>query len=130
MLDKRLTVPQVLDNTAAEHGDLAAMREKVDGEWQTITWDEYRDQARNVARAFMSLGLQPGRAFSTQTANGQSVSYAVNLERVGVGGITLQQVPASITPGLMTREVLLGMSFLKHIEFTQRGDQLILRQLP
>jgi aspartyl protease family protein len=76
------------------------------------------------------LGLQPGRAFSTQTANGQSVSYAVNLEQVGVGGITLQQVSASITPGLMTREVLLGMSFLKHIEFTQRGDQLILRQLP
>ena len=31
------------------------------------------------------LGLQPGRAFSTQTANGPSVSYAVNLERVGVG---------------------------------------------
>jgi aspartyl protease family protein len=76
------------------------------------------------------LGLQPGRAFSTQTANGLSVSYAVNLERVSVGGIMLQEVPASITPGLMTKEVLLGMSFLKHIEFTQRGDQLILRQVP
>jgi aspartyl protease family protein len=76
------------------------------------------------------LGLQPGRAFSTQTANGMSVSYAVNLDQVSVGGITLQEVRASITPGLTTSEVLLGMSFLKHIEFTQRGDQLILRQLP
>jgi aspartyl protease family protein len=27
-------------------------------------------------------------------------------------------------------EVLLGMSFLKHLEFTQRGDTLILKQLP
>lgn len=76
------------------------------------------------------LGLQPGRAFSTQTANGLSVSYAVNLDRVSVGGITLPEVAASITPGLTTSEVLLGMSFLKHIEFTQRGDQLILRQAP
>ena len=76
------------------------------------------------------LGLQRGRAFSTQTANGMSVSYAVKLERVSVGGIALQEVPASITPGLTTDEVLLGMSFLKHIEFTQRGNQLILRQVP
>ena len=76
------------------------------------------------------LGLQPGRAFSTQTANGLSVSYAVNLDRVSVGGIALSEVAASITPGLTTNEVLLGMSFLKHIEFTQRGDQLILRQVP
>jgi aspartyl protease family protein len=76
------------------------------------------------------LGLQPGRAFPTQTANGMSVSYAVSLDQVSVGGITLQEVRASITPGLTTSEVLLGMSFLKHIEFTQRGDQLILRQLP
>ena len=32
------------------------------------------------------LGLQPGRAFSTQTANGLSVSYAVNLDRVVIAG--------------------------------------------
>jgi aspartyl protease family protein len=74
------------------------------------------------------LGLRRGPAFSTQTANGMAVSYAVNLDRVSVGAITLRDIPASITPGLSTDEVLLGMSFLKHIEFTQRGDKLILRQ--
>ena len=76
------------------------------------------------------LNLKPGRAFPTQTANGRSVSYAVNLERVSVGGIELPDVRSRITPGLTTDEVLLGMSFLKHIEFTQRGNTLILRQLP
>jgi aspartyl protease family protein len=75
------------------------------------------------------LGLQRGRAFPTQTANGVSTSYAANLDRVSVGGIELRDVSAGITPGLTTDEVLLGMSFLKHIEFTQRGDTLILRQL-
>jgi aspartyl protease family protein len=74
------------------------------------------------------LGLQRGRAFPTQTANGMSTSYAANLDRVSVGGIELSDVSAGITPGLQTDEILLGMSFLKHIEFTQRGDTLILRQ--
>ena len=74
------------------------------------------------------LGLRRGRAFSTQTANGISTSYAARLQQVSVGDITLQDVSAGITPGLQTDQVLLGMSFLKHIEFTQRGDTLILRQ--
>lgn len=74
------------------------------------------------------LGLQRGRAFPTQTANGISTSYAVNLDQVSVGAIELHDVPAGITPGLQTEEILLGMSFLKHIEFTQRGDTLTLRQ--
>jgi aspartyl protease family protein len=74
------------------------------------------------------LELRPGRAFPTQTANGLSTSYAVRLDHVSVGDIQLRDVSAAISPGLQTDEILLGMSFLKHIEFTQRGDTLILRQ--
>jgi len=74
------------------------------------------------------LGLQRGRPFTTQTANGRSTSYAARLDRVSVGSIELQDVQAGITPGLRTEEVLLGMSFLKHIEFSQRGDTLTLKQ--
>jgi aspartyl protease family protein len=75
------------------------------------------------------LGIPRGRAFQTQTANGITTSYAATLERVSVGGIELQNILAGITPGLQSEQVLLGMSFLKHIEFTQRGDTLILRHL-
>lgn len=74
------------------------------------------------------LGLRGGRAVQTQTANGRAVSYAVTLDRVGLGSIELHEVRAAIAPGLQTEQVLLGMSFLKHIEFTQRGNTLILRQ--
>jgi aspartyl protease family protein len=76
------------------------------------------------------LGVRRGRAFPTQTANGISTSYATSLDSVSVGEITLSDVRAGITPGLNTEQVLLGMSFLKHIEFTQRGNTLILRQYP
>ena len=57
-----------------------------------------------------------------------ATSYAATLDRVSVGEIELRDVWAGITPTLQTDQVLLGMTFLKHIEFTQRGDTLILRQ--
>ena len=74
------------------------------------------------------LGLQRGRAYQTQTANGMAISYATTLDEVAVADIRLPHVRAGIVPGLQTDEVLLGMSFLKHLEFTQRGDSLTLRQ--
>ncbi len=74
------------------------------------------------------LGIPRGRAFSTQTANGRSTSYAANLDRVRVDQLVLQTVRAAIAPGLHMEEVHLRMTFLKHIEFSQKGDTLILRQ--
>jgi aspartyl protease family protein len=45
------------------------------------------------------------------------------------GPFDLRDVPASINPGMADNQVLMGMSVLKHLEFTQRGDTLILRAL-
>ncbi|RLQ22790.1 TIGR02281 family clan AA aspartic protease [Seongchinamella sediminis] len=76
------------------------------------------------------LQIPRGRPYRTQTANGVSTSYAATLDSVAVGDIELRNVQAGIAPGLAMDEILLGMSFLKHIEFSQRGDSLILRQYP
>jgi len=74
------------------------------------------------------IGLRRGSAMRYQTANGMITVYATSLTTVDLGGIVLQQVRASINPNMQGNEVLLGMSFLKHLEFTQRGDSLTLRQ--
>jgi len=76
------------------------------------------------------LGIPRGRPIQTQTANGITTSYTARLDRVSVGGIVLNDVAAGITPGLRTDQVLLGMSFLRYIEFSQRGNTLTLRQYP
>jgi len=39
-------------------------------------------------------------------------------------------VRASINPQSSDDNILLGMTFLKHLDFAQRGDQLTLRQRP
>jgi len=76
------------------------------------------------------LGLKPGRAMIYQTANGPVRVYGTRLDEVSLGAIRLGRVRASINPSMQGQKVLLGMSFLKHLEFTQRGDTLTLRQLP
>jgi len=76
------------------------------------------------------LEIRRGQAFDTQTANGIATSYAARLDRVSVGDIEIENVSAGIAPGLTGDEILLGMSFLRHIEFSQRGDTLVLRQYP
>lgn len=74
------------------------------------------------------LGIKKGQKIRVHTANGTIDAYAVKLHRVSIGDISLSDVKAMINPKERSDVILLGMSFLKHIEFTQRGDTLILRQ--
>ncbi len=73
------------------------------------------------------LRLQRGMPLSTYTANGTIITYATLLDRVAVGGIAADKVPATINPRLGSDQVLLGMSFLKRFELLQRGEILTIR---
>ena len=74
------------------------------------------------------LNLERGHRFETQTANGIDTVNATRLRNASVGEIEKNDISAVIIPNYEADEVLLGMSFLKHIEFSQRGNTLILRQ--
>jgi aspartyl protease family protein len=80
------------------------------------------------AKVAKRLGLQRGRAVTYQTANGPAINYATELDSVSLGSITLYNLAASINPNVDHDEILLGMSFLKHVEFSQKGNSLTLRQ--
>jgi aspartyl protease family protein len=74
------------------------------------------------------IGLVRGQEHYTMTANGQSIGYSTRLDLLELGAIRLQDVNASIAPGFKANEILLGMSALKQLEFTQRGNTLTLKQ--
>jgi aspartyl protease family protein len=74
------------------------------------------------------LNIPKGRPVQVQTANGLATSYLTKLDSVSVGDITLYDVEAGIVPGYNSDQILLGMSFLRHIEFAQRGHTLVLKQ--
>lgn len=74
------------------------------------------------------LGLKRGLPVSLSTANGRSEGYRTHLDRLQLGAIVLNDVRALVAPGLGGEQVLLGMSALKQLEFTQRSGTLLLRQ--
>lgn len=75
------------------------------------------------------LGLEAGARQRSVTANGSVTTHATRVDTLAFGPFALRGVPASLNPGIAGDRVLLGMSVLKHLEFTQRGDTLTLRPL-
>ncbi|MEW6981349.1 TIGR02281 family clan AA aspartic protease [Colwelliaceae bacterium 6471] len=74
------------------------------------------------------LNLPRGIDYRVQTANGTVTVYQTKLEQLQIGNIFLYNVAAHINPAMQSDEILLGMSALKRVEFSQTGKQLILRE--
>ncbi|ERI52284.1 hypothetical protein N878_19660, partial [Pseudomonas sp. EGD-AK9] len=62
------------------------------------------------------------------TANGRATGHRTRLASLRLGDIELRDVAALIAPGMDGDEVLLGMSALQQLEFSQKGGTLVLRQ--
>ena len=87
------TIPELMERTAAKLGDSPAMAyEKAGypsdgpGEWEKISWKQYRDQSRRFARALLSIDFEPFKAVAICGFNGpywfiahMGVTYAVGL---------------------------------------------------
>lgn len=73
------------------------------------------------------LSLSPRGSSRVSTANGTITVANVVLERVSVGGLTLRNINAHINPFMEGEVILLGMSFMRHLEMLQKGDTLRLR---
>ena len=61
------------------------------------------------------------------TANGPAVGYVTTLDRVQIGNIVQRNIEAVIAPTFTGNEILLGRSFLNHLDIEQTARQLTLR---
>jgi aspartyl protease family protein len=75
------------------------------------------------------LGLQIGPSSWVQTANGRVQVAQTRIARLTIGDIELRNVAAHLNPAVADQQILLGMSALKQLEFTQRDKWLTLRHL-
>jgi aspartyl protease family protein len=64
------------------------------------------------------LGLQTGKAFYAETANGKSLSYPTFIKNIKVGDISINGIEGTISTGMDIDAVLLGMSFLRQVDFS------------
>ncbi len=73
------------------------------------------------------LQLQKGYPSQSKTANGMITVFSTRLDSVSIGAIELHNIRASINPHMAGDEILLGMSFMKHLELIQKGKELRLK---
>lgn len=74
------------------------------------------------------LGLPPGREIRVETANGPAIARTTKIDRLALGPLVRENVPASIVPGMREGTALLGMSFLRDFELVQRDGVLVIRE--
>lgn len=70
--------------------------------------------------------LLEGVPTTVNTAAGAARAWAVKLDRVTVGQITLHNIPAMVLDGSSPSEVLLGMSFLERLNVQHQGEVMVL----
>jgi aspartyl protease family protein len=60
----------------------------------------------------------------SMTASGFTESWLTQIDHLRLGPFEMRGVKAAIIPDMPGREVLLGMSFLKHLKLEQAGERL------
>ncbi|MEF2040101.1 TIGR02281 family clan AA aspartic protease [Pseudomonas aeruginosa] len=101
---------------------------QINGQGVTFLLDTGATQVPVPEALAARLALERGAPITLSTANGRATGWRTRLDQLQLGDIRLSGVAALIAPGMDGDEVLLGMSALKQLEFTQRDGTLVLRQ--
>ncbi|MET3998582.1 TIGR02281 family clan AA aspartic protease [Marinobacterium sp. MBR-109] len=99
---------------------------RINGEPVTFLLDTGATQVSVPEALAERIGLERGRRQQTMTANGVISVHTTRLDSVQLGGIELRDVTASINPYMPGDTVLLGMSFMQHLDMVQRDGTLSL----
>ena len=99
----------------------------INGTPVTFLLDTGANDVSIPAHIAKEIGLKRGRKIRFETANGLAFGYKTRLEKVALGEIELKNISASINPNVTFDEILLGMSFLRHLELLQKNNSITLR---
>ncbi|MGY1804606.1 AMP-dependent synthetase/ligase [Blastococcus sp. SYSU D00922] len=59
-------IPDMLTTNVAEHGDEVGLRRRVDGQWRDVTWKQFGDEVRGVAKGLIAAGVAAGDRVALQ----------------------------------------------------------------
>ena len=104
------------------------MTGKINGKSVTFLLDTGATDVVIPQKIANKLKLAKGPSAYAKTANGTIEVSRTKLRKLELGPIQLYDVNASINPAMGGNEILLGMSALSQLEFTQRGETLTIRQ--
>ena len=70
--------------------------------------------------------LEDGTPSQVETASGVIDAHSVTLQSVNVGGLQVDNVPATVVEGTYPATILLGMSYLRHVKIQEHDGMLSL----
>jgi long-chain acyl-CoA synthetase len=91
------TFPKILEENAVKWAGKPAMREKEFGIWQTATWSQARDNVRDMACGFASLGLERGDKIAVIGDNRPNLYWAMAAAQA-IGAIPVPVYQDSAAP--------------------------------
>ena len=100
----------------------------LNGKPATFLVDTGADSVALSVRRGGALGLKRGAPIGVNTAGGRTTGYETRVDRVRIGPIELTDVRAILVEGMDDDMVLLGMTFLRRVEFSQKDGVLTLRR--
>ncbi|NCF19686.1 MAG: TIGR02281 family clan AA aspartic protease [Haliea sp.] len=74
----------------------------------------------------LAIDYQTGVQARVETASGMVNAWVITLRSVSVGGIRVENVEATVVEGSFPNTVLLGMSYLKHVDIKESNGVLSL----
>jgi aspartyl protease family protein len=136
-LDKQKNPNRALNVTASENGEVAVVLKRnraghymapgfIKGVAVTFLLDTGATYVAVSSSLADKAGLQRGMPSQSRTANGVVRSWLTKIDQLQLGPIEMRDVRATILPGMPDGEVLLGMSFLKHLTLKQQGGELVI----
>lgn len=75
----------------------------------------------------LGIRYKKGKPSQAVTASGVAKAYEVTLERISLGAITVRNVSAMVIEGGFPVQVLLGMSYLNHVNIREQGGTMYLQ---
>ncbi len=101
---------------------------KINGRGTQVLVDTGANIVAMNSGAARALGVDLSKAIPSRvsTASGITNAYSVMLQSVDVGGIEIRHVQASVIEGSFPEMVLLGVSFLQHVELEEKNGVLTL----
>ncbi|WP_206613523.1 retropepsin-like aspartic protease family protein [Parahaliea mediterranea] len=76
----------------------------------------------------LGVDVAGGQPTRMETASGVARAWTVTLHSVDVGGIRVDNVQAVVAEGGFPRDILLGMTYLRHVSLSEEGGVLSLRR--
>lgn len=86
------SIPKFFWSRVTEWSDRPAMRQKVNGIWREITWQEYGQKAKYVALGLHALGLLRGDRLAIMSENNPEWFYS-DIGTLSIGGVSFGIYP-------------------------------------